>query len=206
MQPSLPKFQANRLSLRAGRKMIWDDANWELSGHVLIAGANGTGKSTTLKLLAGQWAPTRGTLTLTIDNEAVHPDKWMGRMGLAAPWCSMPSQLTLTEAVEFHQTFHRPRHGHGSWEELLKESNLDVDANAPIKHWSSGQRQRLHLALAMGSACPVVLLDEPTANLDAEGIVWYQQALQRILHESTVIVASNSPKNDALEGASLLEI
>lgn len=100
----------------------------------------------------------------------------------------------------------RPRPGAQSWEQLLKESRLDVDANAPIKHWSSGQRQRLHLALAMGSACPVVLLDEPTANLDAEGIVWYQQALQRILHESTVIVASNSPKNDALEGAYLLKI
>ena len=118
----------------------------------------------------------------------------------------MPSQLTLTEAMEFHRTFHSPRQGAPSWKELLEESNLNVDASAPMKHWSSGQRQRLHLALAMGSACPAVLLDEPTANLDAEGIEWYQKALRRILNESTVIVASNSPKNDALEGASLLEI
>lgn len=206
MQSNFPKFQANRLFLRAGRKVIWEDANWELSGHVLIAGGNGTGKSTTLKLLAGQWAPTRGTLTLSIGRESVPPDNWMSRIGLAAPWCSMPTQLTLKEALEFHQTFHRPRPGDQSWGQMLKESDLNVDASAPIKHWSSGQRQRLHLALAMGSACPVVLLDEPTANLDAHGIEWYQEALRRILNESTVIVASNSPKNDALEGASLLEI
>ena len=186
--------------------MIWDDASWELSGHVLVAGANGSGKSTTLKLLAGQWAPTHGTLTMSIGSEYVPPDIWMSRIGLVAPWCSMPSQLTLTEAMEFHRTFHSPRQGAPSWKELLEESNLNVDESAPMKHWSSGQRQRLHLALAMGSACPAVLLDEPTANLDAEGIEWYQKALRRILNESTVIVASNSPKNDALEGASLLEI
>ena len=206
MQSNLAKFQANKLSLRAGRKMIWDDATWELCGHVVVAGANGAGKSTTIQLLAGQWAPTRGTLTLSIDGKSVPSHFWMSRMGLAAPWCSMPSQLTLAEALEFHRTFHSPRQGTSSWEELIDESNLDVDPSTPMKHWSSGQRQRLHLALAMGSACPVVLLDEPTANLDAKGIEWYQGALRRILHESTVIVASNSPKNDALEGASLLEI
>ncbi len=102
--------------------------------------------------------------------------------------------------------FHAPRIKGPSWTALLAEANLDVAHDAPIRHSSSGQRQRLSLALAMGSQVPVVLLDEPTANLDAEGIAWYRHGLAAIVDHSTVVVASNDQKKDALKGGPLLKI
>ena len=72
--------------------------------------------------------------------------------------------------------------------------------------WSSGQKQRLHLALAMGTASPVVLLDEPGSNLDQEGIQWMRSTMDAILEVSTVVVATNDEKKEAPKGASLLRI
>ena len=72
--------------------------------------------------------------------------------------------------------------------ELLEESNLNVDESAPMKHWSSGQRQRLHLALAMGSACPAVLLDEPTANLDPGATALVEEVISGYREEQKVPV------------------
>ena len=206
MASPLAKFRAHKLSLRAGRRLIWKDAHWAIQGHTIVGGSNGSGKSTTLKMLAGQWAPYEGTLTFDVDGQAVAPEQWMTAIGLAAPWSAIPSQLSLDEALRFHETFQTPRIKGPSWTALLAEANLDVAQDAPIRHWSSGQRQRLSLALAMGSQVPVVLLDEPTANLDAEGIAWYRHGLAAIVDHSTVVVASNDQEKDALKAAQLLEI
>ena len=157
-------------------------------------------------MLAGQWAPHEGTLTFDVDGQAIDPEHWMASVGLAAPWSALPSQLSLEEAMRFHEMFHTPRIKGPSWTALLAEANLDVAHDATIRPWSSGQRQRLSLALAMGSQVPVVLLDEPTANLDAEGIDWYRHGLAAIVDHSTVVVASNDQKKDALKGAPLLKI
>ncbi len=206
MASLLAQFRANNLSLRAGKRLIWEDANWAIQGHTVIGGGNGSGKSTTLKLLAGQWAPYQGTMGLEVDGHEVAPERWMAAIGLAAPWSALPSQLSLEEAMRFHETFQTPRVLGPSWETLLAEANLNVAQDAPIRHWSSGQRQRLSLALAMGSQVPVVLLDEPTANLDAEGVAWYRRGLAAIVDHCTVVVASNDKEKDTLKGAPMLEI
>jgi ATPase subunit of ABC transporter with duplicated ATPase domains len=89
---------------------------------------------------------------------------------------------------------------------LLEASGLKVADNVPMNRWSSGQRQRLNLALAMGTAADVVLLDEPASNLDAQGIAWLHRVLADMQGTSTVVVATNDLQREAPKAPSLLAI
>jgi ABC-type multidrug transport system ATPase subunit len=60
-----------------------------------------------------------------------------------------------------------------------------------IKNFSSGMKQRLKLGLAMYSESPILMLDEPTSNLDAENIAWYKQEIVQITQKKLILVASN---------------
>lgn len=63
-----------------------------------------------------------------------------------------------------------------------------------ISQFSSGMKQRLKLGLALLSEVPVVLLDEPTSNLDRKGIEWYQDLIDKFGQNRILIVCSNEPR------------
>lgn len=199
-------FRADQLSLKRGARVIWDNVNWEISGATALLGANGTGKSSTLAMLAGQLSPDEGDLVFRANGEPIEAESWMTRVSLAAPWLDLPSHLTLEEALRFQEVFRTAREGDLGWSALIQSSGLTVGASVPLRMWSSGQRQRLSLALAMGTESSAVLLDEPASNLDAEGTVWFQRVLAEVSRRSTVVVATNDEKKEAPKGASLLRI
>jgi ABC-type multidrug transport system ATPase subunit len=114
--------------------------------------------------------------------------------------------LTLSEAFHFHGTFRKPRPNGLDWASLVASSGLQVGADVPLRDWSSGQRQRLSLALALGTDALAVLLDEPATNLDADGTSWYRRVLEDVSGVCTTVVATNDEKKEAPKGASLLRI
>ena len=85
---------------------------------------------------------------------------------------------------------------------MTSESLLDLLAfpatvkSRQIKHFSSGMKQRLKLALAVLSDTTVLLLDEPTITLDKQGVGWYNQLLEQYLGSNRLLViASNVPED-----------
>jgi ABC-type multidrug transport system ATPase subunit len=203
---TLASFKAEQLSLKRGARVIWDNANWEITGPTAILGSNGTGKSSTLAMLAGQLSPDAGDLVFRANGEPIEAESWMTQVSLAAPWLDLPSHLTLEEAVRFHGAFRTAREGDLGWGALIQSSGLSVGASVPLRMWSSGQRQRLSLALALGTQTSAVLLDEPASNLDADGTAWYQRVLAEACRHCTVVVATNDEKKEAPKGAYLLRI
>src|SRR5690606_15775811 len=83
--------------------------------------------------------------------------------------------------------------GVNNFEDFLTSINLINAKDKIVKNFSSGMKQRLKLGLAFYSQTPIVLLDEPTSNLDSEGMNWYQQLLSDQRKDRIVIVASNQP-------------
>ena len=63
--------------------------------------------------------------------------------------------------------------------------------NKLIKYFSSGMKQRLKLALAFCSDTPMLMLDEPTSNLDSQGVDWYLNLVQQFAENRLTIVCSN---------------
>lgn len=157
-----------------------------------FVGPNGSGKSTLLQLLAGSLPQTEGKLTYTRDGRTLEPDDWFRQVSLAAPYLELIEEFTLDELLTFHQTFKPFKIGltpAGIADRLL----LSHARRKEIKYFSSGMKQRVKLGLAFFADAPVVILDEPTANLDRQGAAWYHEQVRQLGQDQLLLIGSNVP-------------
>ena len=99
-------------------------------------------------------------------------------------------ELTLREAIDFHRRFKTLFDGLDA-AALIEILGFQSSIDKEIKYFSSGMKQRLKLILAICSDCPILLLDEPTTNLDEEGMHWYHSLMDRFGDNRLTIIASN---------------
>ena len=97
-------------------------------------------------------------------------------------------EMTPTEMLAFHHQFKPLIHPAN---EILEEVGLSAASNKEVRFFSSGMKQRLKLAQAFFSETSVMLLDEPTTNLDTEGISVYRKLIESFSKNRLVIVCSN---------------
>lgn len=141
---------------------------WAPGKALVLKGPNGSGKSTLLRLLLGLRRPTRGALRLggcaldELDVVALRKDAALlpQRPYLGEPYASVRDAVRLMA----------PDAGEDAMRAALARAGLSVELDTPIGELSSGQRQRVALARVLLTDAKLVLLDEPDANLDREGI------------------------------------
>ncbi len=179
-----------------------------------ITGPNGSGKSTLLQVIGGAIAMSEGEIRYELpstvdagfqilDTEVqnptssiqhplsnIAPDLAFKHISIAAPYLEVIEEMTAVEFLEFHRAF-KPLLPGFSIEQILSVVGLDKAANKQIRYYSSGMKQRIKLAQAVFSNTPAVLLDEPTTNLDDEGIRLYHQLINEHCNNRLVIVSSN---------------
>lgn len=155
-----------------------------------ITGANGSGKSTFLQCLAGFFPQSEGKIIYSQDNKIISNDDFYTYLSFAAPYQELIEEFTLLEQINFHQKFKKFSQNQTS-KEIIKKLRLEASEDKFIKNFSSGMKQRLKLGLALYAQTPVLLLDEPTTNLDIENINWYKEEIRQNLAERLVIVCSN---------------
>jgi len=157
-----------------------------------FVGPNGSGKSTLLQLLAGSLPMTEGKLTYSLNGKDLDPDNWFRHISLAAPYLELIEELTLDELLQFHQTF-KPFKAGLTTELVADRLLLSHARHKEVKYFSSGMKQRVKLGLAFFSDSPVVILDEPTANLDRQGAAWYHEQVRQLGPTQLLIIGSNIP-------------
>ncbi len=155
-----------------------------------VTGPNGTGKSTLLKLLSGHLTPSKGSIRFSENEVELPVGEVYGRLSLAAPYMELIEELTLREALDFHQLF-QPFSGSMQTGDILDLLAFSRAERKQIRHFSSGMKQRLKLVLALCSDTSVVLLDEPTTNLDRQGVAWYLGLVGQFASGRLIVVASN---------------
>lgn len=74
---------------------------------------------------------------------------------------------------------------------VIELLNMHSSRNKLIRYFSSGMKQRLKLALAFCSDTPMLMLDEPTSNLDKQGVAWYLELVQQFAANRLTIICSN---------------
>lgn len=178
---------------RFNRDWIFRHINYQfISGtHYAITGSNGSGKSTLLQLISGATAPSEGTIgyQLSTDGKNIQ-DEIYQYVSITAPYLELVEELTLKEFLLFHSQF-KPLLPSITIDEIIQLITLQSATNKQIRYFSSGMKQRVKLAQSFFSDAPVVLLDEPCTNLDAEGIALYHTLVNDYCKDKLVIVSSN---------------
>lgn len=155
-----------------------------------VLGGNGSGKSTLLKMILGALTPTSGSVRYHLGGKVLKPEEIPFLVSLAGPYLELIEELTALEFLVFFQKFRSFKDG-AKPAEILERIELKTSAHKEIRNFSSGMKQRLRLGLALFTDSALVLLDEPTANLDPAGVKFYQQLMKDQLGQRTLIVGSN---------------
>lgn len=175
------------------KEWIIRNASFELNAgqQYTFVGPNGSGKSTLLQLLTGMFPVSEGTINYLGDSgKIIEEDNWYKYLIIAAPYMELIEEFTLREMVEFHVKF-KPLKNNRSIAEFEDFIHLSHASHKLIRHFSSGMKQRLKLGLAFMSDVPVIFLDEPTTNLDAQGFQWYLDNVTLHTKNQLLLLGSN---------------
>jgi ATP-binding cassette subfamily F protein 3 len=209
----------NNLTFEIGSRALYDDANWHIKpgDKVGLIGANGTGKSTLLKIIVGEYTPTSGTISMAKDLKlgylnqdllSYHSEKSILHVAMEA--FSRQNQLhaeieTLLKKLETDysddlinklsdkQMEFESLDGYNiefrAHEILAGLGFSDQDQNRPLAEFSGGWRMRVMLARILLQAPDILLLDEPTNHLDLPSIKWLESYLQAF--EGAIVIVSH---------------
>lgn len=189
------KIQLKEASKRFQYEWIFKNLTLELThgDSLAITGGNGSGKSTLLKCLSGVIPISAGKITFEYEGREIPESDWYKYLAISAPYLELPEEFNLLELIHFHFQFKKPLHQIEP-KKLVEILYLDQHLAKPVSNFSSGMKQRLKLGLALFSDVPLVLLDEPTSNLDKKGIAWYTDLIKNHQNNRTLIVCSNEPR------------
>ena len=209
----------NNITFEIGARALYDEANWHIKPgeKIGLIGANGTGKTTLLKIIVGDFAPTSGTISMSKDIKIGY---------LNQDLLSYQSDKSILHVAM--EAFERQNQLHTDIESILKKleteytdelinklsdkqlefENLDgysieyraheimaglgfseADTHRTLSEFSGGWRMRVMLARILLQAPDILLLDEPTNHLDLPSIKWLETYLQAF--EGAIVIVSH---------------
>jgi iron complex transport system ATP-binding protein len=175
--------------VRDGREMIYDYSEQIPAGSITaIVGPNGCGKSTLLAAIAGEIAPSKGTITI----DELHPI------------LTSPLQLARIRAVAIQNqkytlgfTVKQVIEMAGPAEAVMQALDLTTLANRHVTTLSGGEAQRVSIATAIAQNTPVLLLDEPLAAQDVGSRTRIIELLQKLADGGvSVVVVAHSNESE----------
>ncbi len=186
-------IEAKDLSKYFGRRLIFKDLNFQMNecGIFGIAGANGSGKSTLVKIIAGINSPTSGKIIHQVSGKEILPEKLHNYIGFVSPYLVLYEEFSAWENLNYIAQIRGIEFNKARIESLLNKFLLFPRKDDIVKTYSSGMKQSLKFIFALMHSPKLIILDEPTSNLDKEG----KESVYRIVESegknSIVIIASN---------------
>lgn len=193
------------ISKKYRREWIFKNISYDfLFGNIYgLSGYNGSGKSTLLKIISGQLIPSKGEVQIIKQDQELEKENFFREFNYIAPYVDLIEEYTIDELIQF----------------LIKTGIISKDYNLNsflnytelkntddkfIKDFSSGMKQKLKLGIGLLSTRPILILDEPTTNLDQKAKEWFYQKLIE-QKEKLILIASNE-KSDLANCSTILSI
>ncbi len=176
---------------------IFKNINYTFESGVSYAllGPNGSGKSTLMKILSGHLTPSTGDIQFLNNGKKIIADEMYPFISYSAPYIEVIEEMTLTEIITFHSKF-KPLSIGLKTNDIITLLGFKNAADKEVRFFSSGMKQRLKLALSICCQTPILLLDEPTTNLDAQGVAWYRDLMSRFSDKNRLVVVASNIEHD----------
>ena len=180
------------LSKSYGRKVVFSGIAFDVGPGqtLLVTGRNGSGKSTLARILCGVLSPTAGTIALEPDPGENHADR-VRLFGLVAPYLQVYEEFTAAENLALATRIRGGTPDTSAIRALLDRVGLGTRKDDAVRGYSSGMKQRVKYAMALIHGPDVLVLDEPMANLDAEGAAMVRDIMASHGKRGTLVVATN---------------
>jgi heme exporter protein A len=190
------ELRLERVSKRFPGRRVFADVDAAAGGGqcLVVTGPNGSGKSTLLAIIAGLVRPSAGRVILRDGAQELAGDRRRDAIGMVAPDLTLYPELTAVENLRFFAQVRGLAPARGELESLLARVGLAGRGGQLVNEYSSGMRVRLKYAFALLHAPPVLLLDEPTANLDEQGIAMVEAVIQEQRARGIMVLATNEPQ------------
>lgn len=187
------EIRADRLAKEFAEKSIFREIGFELhSGQSLaISGPNGSGKTTLIKILCGLIRPSAGSIKYFENGVEIGQERVFNHIGLVGPYLELYEELTAGENIQFFARMRNLPDVRAKVDKLLTFFGLSGREDDAVKTYSSGMRQRLKYIVAMLHDPEVLFLDEPTANLDTQGIDRVYQVMDEQRRNRILLLATN---------------
>jgi heme exporter protein A len=180
-----------------GARKVINDMSFTVTtpGSLGITGRNGSGKTTLMKILCQLVPPTKGRVAIHDGDTEIASADCFNYLKMISPEMALYEMLTAYENLKFFSTMAGVRLHRVEQDELLERVGLAARGDDLVAAYSSGMKQRLKYAVALMAKPEILLLDEPTANLDDSGKSVVREIIAQQKSKGMLIIATNESED-----------
>lgn len=187
-------FKSENITKLYNRRVIVENVSFSLKegDAFAITGKNGSGKSTMIKMLCGVLSPTKGKFEFSIEGIPVKYPDYYPHIGLVSPYLNLYEEFTAEENMSFIAKVRNVTTATKERSEyLLQEFGIYEHRKKEVRFYSSGMKQRLKYCAALIHQPLLLVLDEPSSNLDSHGIAIVRKFMKEQKEHGVLIFATN---------------
>ena len=194
------KLDVQNLAKRFGARKVFDNISFTLEPgqSIAIVGPNGSGKTTLLRLLIGFSIPTKGRVVYSEEGKHLDFDSYRKHLAFVSPYLALYGSLTARENLHFISRVNGDKVSDPEIESALALVGLEGRGDDFVSAHSSGMLQRLKYAAAVLKNPAILMIDEPTSNLDDSGKKIIFDLIDKSRKDCIIILATNEKEEYSL--------
>jgi len=187
------RIEVRNLGKAYSRRPLFADISLTIPDRtaLVVHGPNGSGKTTFLHLLCGLIPSTTGKVDVYLHGRALSPGERRRALGLVSPDLRLYDDLTAAENLAFFSAVRGFAYSADEARGVLERVGLKVRGHELLRTFSAGMKQRMKYACALWHRPHILLLDEPTSNLDAAGVALVWDIVEQQRSRGIVVIATN---------------